>query len=89
MNDLFGHVIEPAPFVDIRNTRESVAEEKARLCMELNGLLKTPPQSLGAASIQTVRAFKYAHKTALKVFANKTSSRGDLQSAISSMRAFE
>lgn len=44
--DLFGPVpaAAPAPFKDIRNQCESVAEEKARLCMELNRLLQTPPQ---------------------------------------------
>jgi hypothetical protein len=43
MTDLFGHVAERPAFIDIRNQRESVAEEKARLCMELNALCKTPP----------------------------------------------
>lgn len=44
MSDLFGHTPASPAFVDIRNQRESVAEEKARLCMELNALCKTPPQ---------------------------------------------
>lgn len=43
MTDLFGHAAPTPAFVDIRNQRESVAEEKARLCMELNALCKTPP----------------------------------------------
>lgn len=43
MTDLFGYAEPAAPFRDIRNTRESVAEEKARLCLELNAICKTPP----------------------------------------------
>jgi hypothetical protein len=35
--------VESKPFKDIRNTRESVAEEKARLVMELGGFLRSPP----------------------------------------------
>lgn len=45
--DLFGFVAPAPEFVDIRNQRESVAEEKARLCLELNGLCKTPPPCAG------------------------------------------
>lgn len=43
MSDLFGYEPPQVPFKDIRNTRESVAEEKARLCMRLNELCRTPP----------------------------------------------
>ena len=89
MSDLFGHVQERAPFVDIKNQRESVAEEKARLVMELNELCRTPPRSLGAASIQTVRAWRMEWKSARRVLGSKTSSRQELQSAITSMRGFE
>jgi hypothetical protein len=64
MIDLFGQVPESplAPFVDIRNQRESVAEEKARLCLELGALCKTPPRSLNSASINRVREWRAAHK---------------------------
>jgi len=86
MTDLFGHVAEWPAFIDIRNQRESVAEEKARLCMELNALCKTPPKSLNSASINTVRAWRATHKAACRVLASKDSSRADLQSAINSMR---
>jgi len=41
--DLFGFEPPRAKFTDIRNQRESIAEEKARLCMELNELCRTPP----------------------------------------------
>ena len=88
MSDLFGHIEERAPFVDIRNQRESVAEEKARLCQELNALLRATPKSLATASIQRVREFKYAHKQALKVLQSKSSSRQELLTAINSIQVF-
>ena len=89
MSDLFGHIAPRAPFKDIRDQRPSAADEKAALALELNRLLRTPPRSLGAASIQRVREFKHAHKTALRVLQSKTSSRPELLTAINSIRAFE
>lgn len=88
MSDLFGYAPEAPAFVDIRNQRESVAEEKARLCMELNALCKTPPRSLNSASINTVRAWRVTHKAASSVLARKDSSRTELQSAIESLRMY-
>jgi hypothetical protein len=88
MSDLFGHVEVSAPFKDIRNTRESVAEEKARLCQELNALLRKTPPASQIASIQQVKAFNTAHASALKTLRSKTSSRAELTSAISSIKAF-
>jgi hypothetical protein len=82
--DLFGHIVTPPEFRDIRNQRESVAKEKARLCHELNLLCKTPPRSLNSASINTVRAWRITHKASARVLASKDSSRSELQSAISS-----
>lgn len=89
MSDLFGHIVEAVPFKDIRNQRESVAEEKARLCLELNTILQKAPRALGSASIQKVRAYKLAHKASLKVLQCKTSSRQELESAINTMRTYE
>lgn len=86
--DLFGHIEEQQPFVDIRNQRESVAEEKARLCMELNVMCKRAPRFLSDASVQTVRAWQYAHKSAMKTLACKDSSRQQLSTAIESLRSY-
>jgi hypothetical protein len=86
MSDLFGTVIERAPFTDIRNQRESVAEEKARLCGELNSLLRRTPPPEKIATIQLVTAYKHTHATSLKTLRSPRSSRTELQSAISSMR---
>lgn len=88
MSDLFGHTEERAPFVDIRNQRESVAEEKARLCRELNDLLRRTPKPSAIATIQLVTGYKAAHKSALKVLQCKTSSRQELTSAVTTMRGW-
>jgi hypothetical protein len=88
MTDLFGHTAPTPGFKDIGNQRESVAQEKARLCQELNALLRTTPKAHRIASVQQVIKYKHAHKLALKVLQCKTSSRHELQSAITSIAAF-
>ena len=88
MTDLFGYAAPVASFKDIRNQRESVAEEKARLCLELNALIKRAPQFLSTASIQTVRAWQITHKAARKTFSSKGSSRAELLRAIDSLRKY-
>lgn len=77
------------PFKDIRNTRSSVAEEKAVLCRRLNDVLRRVPRSIGSASVQSVRAWQAAHKAAKKVLESKASSVQQLASALSSMERFE
>jgi hypothetical protein len=90
VTDLFGPVIEAPtePFKDIRNQRESVAEEKARLCQELNALLRKTPPAASISTVQKVTAYKHGHKLALKVCQSKASSRQELKTAISSMEAW-
>lgn len=88
MGDLFGHD-SSVEFVDIRNQRASVAEEKAALCKQLNELLRRTPKFLATASIQGVRAWKDRHKVALKVLQNKNSSRGELQAQINQMSEYD
>lgn len=87
--DLFGFAPPASEFKDIRNQKEAVAEEKAALCLELNKLCKTPPRSLGAASINSVRQWRATHASALKTLNAKDSSRQQLHAAINSLRAFE
>lgn len=61
MNDLFGHAIEPAAFVDIRNQRPSAADEKAELCLRLNSLLRrTPPPRFHSVDSGRPRLFSRA-----------------------------
>ena len=88
MTDLFGQSEVRPEFKDIGNQRESVAQEKARLCAELNTLLRRTPKPSAIATVQQVTAYKHAHKLALKVCQSKASSRQELQCAINSMNAW-
>lgn len=89
MTDMFGFAPPTLPFVDIRNTRDRVAEEKARLCKSLNELLRRAPSSISSGSVQTVRQWQAEHKAALKVLGSKQSSVQQLSSALNTMQRFE
>jgi len=86
--DLFGHVQPKPEFRDIRNTRPTVAEEKAALCLELSRLCRVAPKSVAQGSINTVRAFTGELSRARKVLNKKTSSANDLRGAIEGVRRF-
>jgi hypothetical protein len=77
------------PFKDVRNTRESVAEEKARLCLELGALIKRPPASVVNGSVQSVREWQAARAAAAKVAGSSRSSGQELRTAIGNMRRFD
>lgn len=71
---------KPKKARDIGNTRPTTAEEKARLCLELGELLKRIPASIkSGGTVQTVRQFKEAHKTAEKVVGNKRATVEELK----------
>lgn len=89
MTDMFGFEQPVAPFVDIRNTRATVAEEKAVLCQQLNALLRRTPKCLASMSVQAVKNFKSCHTSAKKTLENKNASRQELHTAINSMERFE
>jgi hypothetical protein len=83
--DWIGDVPKPK-FKDIGNTRNSVAEEKARLCLLLTRRCNSAPASLkSGGSISEVRAWKADREAALKVCASKRSSVGDLEFSLNSM----
>jgi len=86
-SDLFGEISRPI-FQDIKNTRPSVAEEKAALALVLNKLVKAIPKSINSASVNYVRQWREANKSALKVLNSKSSSRVELQSAISNLERY-
>ena len=87
--DLFGTPpLSAKPFRDIGNTRPSVAEEKAVLCMRLGELCKRCPASVANGSINLTRSWIAAQKQGVKIAANTRSSIHQLQSAISSMEVF-
>lgn len=85
MTDLFGAEPQRAQFKDIRNTLDSVAEEKAVLALELGSLINKPPKAVINGSVQVTRAWREAREKAAKVAKSSRSSVNDLRSAISSM----
>jgi hypothetical protein len=89
MNDLFGFAAPRAPFRDIRKQRDSVAERKAELCLELGALIRTIPPRVRDGSIQLVRRWRLEAEKAAKVAANRRSSVEDLTRAIATMRGME
>lgn len=77
---------DPAPFRDIGNTRDSTAEEKARLCLRLGNLIKSiPPRIKTGGSVNDVRQWRDDHAKSVKVAGNARSSTQELRSAISRM----
>lgn len=87
--DLFGYAPPCAPFKDIRNQRDSVAEEKAELCAILNKMLRQIPESIRSASINKTRAYMAERERCLKTLKSSRSSRAELLSAINTMRQYE
>lgn len=87
--DLFGYTEPKAPFRDIRNQRDSVAEERAELCAVLNRLTRSVPASIRGASINKTRAYMAERERCLKMLKSSRSSRTELLSAINTMRRYE
>lgn len=88
MSDLFGHVELTTPFQDIRNQRDTVAEEKAVLCLQLKELCHKCPQSVANGSIQITRSWFASQKNSLKTLNSSRSSVPDLQRAVTNMRQY-
>jgi len=81
----------PAPqkrFADIRNQRNSVAEEKAYLLRQLGDLINRVPPSVASGGVATVRAWKEARKTAAAVAAESSASVPQITAQINNMRRF-
>lgn len=87
-NDLFDQQGRNVQFRDIRNTRPTVAEEKATLSLELGRLCMSPPRSVVNGSIQTTRAWVEAQKSSLKMVKSSRASVQELTAAITNMRRF-
>jgi hypothetical protein len=79
---------EGKPFKDIRNTRPSVAEEKARLLMELGVLLRKVPESVKSGSVNRVREWREDQGKAAKVAANSRASAQEIRTAINSFNRY-
>lgn len=89
MTDLFGYAAPTKPFKDIRNQRDSVAEQKAELCLQLKRLVNTVPDSVRSGSIQNTRAWMARQEKAKKVLASSRSSVAELTDQIAQMRAYD
>jgi len=76
------------PFKDIHNQRPSVAEEKARLCLELGSLINKVPARVRQGGVETTREWKAAREAAAKIAANSRSTVHQLTSAINNMRRY-
>ena len=78
--------VKEKPFKDIRNQRDAIAEEKARLCLLIKERCNKAPKSImSGGSINEVSNWKRDREAALKVCSNKRSSAGDLEAALNSM----
>lgn len=84
--DLFGYAPPVAPFKDIRPQRNSVAEEKARLCLELGRLCQQVPEWVRGADVRRTRDWLAAVDRAKKVLGNKRSSTHVLGHAVRDMQ---
>lgn len=80
--------VAPAPFKDIRNTRSMVAEEKARLCLELGALCKTPPSRVRNGSVNLTREWLNCQKKSIALAARARASVIELGMAVKNMRRF-
>lgn len=80
--------IPRAPFSDIANTRQSNAEEKAMLALELHSLLLKCPQAVANGGIKAVQRWREEHAECKKVAASQRSSVHQLRSAIAKMGAW-
>lgn len=77
------------PFRDIRNQRQSVAEQKAELSLTLGRLCARVPPSIRDGSVNLVREWRATRAAASKVAGNSRSSVHDLTAAISNMQRYE
>lgn len=76
-------------FKDIHNTRNAVAEQKARLVLELNGFLNAiPPKIKSGGTVGDVREWRVAHEAAKKIASSSRSSVHELTAAISNMQRY-
>lgn len=86
--DLFGYAPPRPVFKDIRNQRDSVAETKATLCLQLAELCRKAPASICSGDIKTVREWRMHLEKSRKVLASSRSSVAELTSAVAQMRSY-
>lgn len=74
-----------ATFKDIRNQRESVAEQKARLCKQIGDICNKVPSQIANGSINQVRAWRLTRDSAMKTAGSSRASVHQLEQALNSM----
>lgn len=78
---------ERRKFKDIRNTRDTIAEEKARLCLLIGEAMnKVPPKLKSGGSVNDVRSWRSDRAEVEKVVKSKRSSIHELEAALNKMR---
>lgn len=86
--DLFGYQPAARAFKDIRNTRPTVAEQKAELALQLGRLIARCPTSVANGSINLTREWMEARKKAAATAKSARASVQELTAAISNMSRF-
>ena len=87
--DWVGDALKAKIAKDIRDQRDAVAAEKARLCLRITELCRTIPQKLrSGGSVQDVQHWKAEREKCLKVSGNKRSSVHELEAAMNVMARF-
>lgn len=87
--DFVGGAMPARAFLgQVTNTNDRVAEEKARLNLELGKLMNKPPQSVVNGSVQLTRRWIDCRKKAEKVAKSTRQTVPELQGAVQMMKAF-
>lgn len=87
--DFVGGALPARAFLgQVKDTNDRVAEEKARLNLELGKLMNKPPHSVVNGSVQLTRRWVEARKKAEKVVKSTRQTVPELQGAVSMMKAF-
>jgi hypothetical protein len=81
--DWVGGGVAPKLFRDIRNQRESVADQKARLCLQIGALCAQIPEEIKrGGTVQRVREWKAVRDACMKVAGSHRSSVPILEHAL-------
>ena len=76
-------------FKDIRNQRESIAEQKAHLCKRIGELCNKVPPKIANGSINITREWRATRDAAMKTAGSSRSSINQLEQALNSMARWE
>jgi hypothetical protein len=86
--DWVGGVREPRQPAQAGNKRPSVAEEKAKLCLQLGNMVRKVPPAYSDWSYERVVDFKRNQEAAIKVVMKKNATATEYRCAINNMQRF-